>query len=234
MRYRRELHLQVLQNLRSGCIWRDWSQIIVVGQAWLVMTLRTLVLCATQEGSFQVRYPSGWWIRHGSLFYLKAFSRPASKVVVLGPKGWNSSSHKPTQFKSSLSGLELQEKFCVTIQSKQWASQALHPSWQLWFLRASTIVLVRTRLTDLFLFENALSHHVHEIEMPIPSHLVAQGAQTCNICRIPCYLRMELFLPGLNPASRQNALDAESSKHRYPSTAHCRQAGTRLLWQRGT
>ena len=55
-----------------------------------------------------------------------------------------------------------------------------------------------------FLFENALSHHVHEIEMPILSHLVAQGPQTCNICRIPCYLRMELVLPGLNPARRQH------------------------------
>ena len=64
------------------------------------------------------------------------------------------------------------------------------------------------RWRQTFLFENALSHHVHEIEMPIPSHLVAQGPQTCNICRIPCYLRMELVLPGLSLASRQEALDA--------------------------
>ena len=79
-----------------------------------------------------------------------------------------------------------------------------------------------------FLFENALSHHVHEIEMPIPSHLVAQGPQTCNICRIPCYFRMELVLPGLNPACRQEALDAESSNIN-PSTARCCQVGTRLV-----
>ena len=80
---------------------------------------------------------------------------------------------------------------------------------------------------QVFLFENALSHHLYEIEMPIPSHLVAQGPQTRNIYRIPCYLRVELVLPGLNPASRQEALDAESTK-RNPSTARCCQVGARL------
>ena len=63
--------------------------------------------------------------------------------------------------------------------------------------------------------------------MPIPSHLVAQGPQTRNIYRIPCYLRVELVLPGLNPASRQEALDAESTK-RNPSTACCCQVGASL------
>ena len=102
-----------------------------------------------------------------------------------------------------------------------WASQALHRSWQLWFLQWVWLSWYESGW-QTFLFENALSHHAHEIEMPIPSHLVAQGPQTCNICGIPCYLRMELVLPGLNPAISPRGLDAESS-------ARWCQVGTRLV-----
>ena len=175
MWYRRELHLQVLQNLRSGCIWRDWSQIIVVGQAWLVMTARTLVLCARQEGSFQVCYPSTRWIRHGSPVRLSAlilfesvFKASKQHSLCLAQKdgihhptnqlssravsvGWNCRRSFASWFNLQTFWLEgVSHRFCG---HKQWASQALHPSWQLWFLHVSTIVLVRTRLTDLPFWE---------------------------------------------------------------------------------
>ena len=128
-------------------------------------------------------------------------------------------------------------------EAPPWASQALRLSWQLWFLRVSTIVLVRTRLTDLPFWERLEPPRwasqerqgegkgkqaplwlalVGRTAILLHSGRMGMDAWHVYICRMPCYLRMELFLPGRNPGY------AESSNIN-PSTARCPRAGTRLV-----